>query len=74
MASSSVAQLAYSAYLLNPFVAMWTHQTLGGRMAEPASVMALFVPLDILLTFGGATLLYLLVERPFMVLRNRLST
>lgn len=64
-----IAQLAYSAYLLNPFVAMWTHRMLGARMTDPASAMAVLVPVDILLTFTAAALLYLLVERPFMALR-----
>ncbi|MBX3188944.1 MAG: acyltransferase [Labilithrix sp.] len=66
-----VAQLAYAAYLLNPFVAMWTHRTFSARLTSAGAAMALLLPLDLALTFGFATVLHLIVERPFMELRPR---
>lgn len=67
-----ISQLAYSAYLLNPLVAQMLHPSLG-RMArgEPVAAMALFLSCDLVVTFGAATVLHLLVERPFMALRPR---
>ncbi|MDB4944892.1 MAG: acyltransferase 3 [Labilithrix sp.] len=65
-----VAQLAYSAYLVNPLVCIAVH-----KLAAPlvwqgrASPMALFIPLDVLGTFVVASAIYLFVERPIMALR-----
>ena len=66
------AQLAYSAYLLNPIVATKMHRVLAPTVATShASPMAFYVPVDFALTFLGATVLHLAVERPFMELRPR---
>lgn len=65
------AQLAYSAYLVNPFVAMMTHRKLGPHVADAGTAITLLVPADLGLTFAGAAVLHLLVERPFMQLRPR---
>jgi peptidoglycan/LPS O-acetylase OafA/YrhL len=64
-----LAQLAYAAYLLNPFVAMTTHRLLAPRITGPAQAMALLLPADLVATFGLAAVLHLAVERPFMRLR-----
>lgn len=68
-----IGQLAYSAYLLNPIMT-----TLVDHALAPVALkyrlppFPLFLPFDALATFGAAALLYLLVERPFMDLRDRL--
>jgi peptidoglycan/LPS O-acetylase OafA/YrhL len=64
-----LAQLAYSAYLLNPIVAEYVHGALRGRAMRIGNPMLLFVPADLIATFAAAAFLYLLVERPFMALR-----
>jgi len=66
-----IAQLAYAAYLLNPFVAIATHRALRDRLTDPATAMAVLLPLDAVLTFACAAVLHLAVERPFMRLRPR---
>jgi peptidoglycan/LPS O-acetylase OafA/YrhL len=65
------AQLAYAAYLLNPFVAMTTHRLLAPRIDGAAQAMTLLAPLDLIATFGLAAVLHVVVERPFMQLRPR---
>ncbi len=64
-----IAQLAYTAYLLNPIVAMTLHPRLAARAAT--SPMAVFWSADLVATFGAALALHLFVERPFMQLRPR---
>jgi peptidoglycan/LPS O-acetylase OafA/YrhL len=67
-----IAQLAYSAYLLNPIVTVRVHGALAPAVAaSTASPMAFFLPCDLLLTFVAAAVLHLAVERPFMELRPR---
>ena len=66
-----IAQLAYSAYLVNPIVTTLIHRALGERAQRSASPMALLMPLDLAATLVAAALLHLLVERPFMELRPR---
>ncbi len=65
-----VAQLAYSAYLMNPIVAMALHPRLAERAAQ-GSPMLVFFTADLLATFAAGLLLYLAVERPLMRLRPR---
>ena len=60
-----VAQLAYSAYLLNPIATRFVQYALG---TQP---FAIAWPLEVLLTFVAASVVYVLVERPFMELRPR---
>lgn len=64
-----LGQLAYSAYLLNPFVAIATHKALRARLVDPTTAMLVLLPLDLVLTFAAAVVLHLAVERPFMRLR-----
>jgi peptidoglycan/LPS O-acetylase OafA/YrhL len=67
-----IAQLAYSAYLLNPIVATRVHKALAPVVAaSQLSPMAWFVPVDFAVTLAAATVLHLAVERPFMELRPR---
>lgn len=67
-----IGQLAYSAYLLNPIVAMIVHHYRGPLVGQgQGSPMALFLPLDVGMTFLGAAALYLFVERPSMELRPK---
>ncbi len=65
------AQLAYSAYLLNPIVATMTHRLLVPYIKRVVSPMVLYVACDVPLTFAAALALYLFVERPLMELRPR---
>jgi peptidoglycan/LPS O-acetylase OafA/YrhL len=66
------AQLAYAAYLLNPIVATVVHRALSPLVwKRGVPPIPLFLPVDALLTFLAAAVLYLLVERPFMELRPR---
>lgn len=67
-----IAQLSYSAYLINPIVTTLIHQALAPLVwMGKASPMPLFVPLDMLGTFLAAAAIHVLVERPFMELRPR---
>lgn len=61
-----VAQLAYSAYLLNPMVLV----VLYGAGTLAVYPMAVRYGLGILSTFVAAFVLYILIERPFMNLRE----
>lgn len=66
-----VAQLSYSAYLLNPVVALGLRGYLGPSIfAGRWSVPSLFL-VDTLGTFVAALLVFVLVERPFMQLRPK---
>lgn len=64
-----IGQLAYSAYLLNPFIAIATHKVLRARLVDPTTAMLVLLPLDLVLTFAAAAILHLAVERSFMRLR-----
>lgn len=65
-----IGQLAYAAYLLNPIVCTVLHKLLAARVSQNSlSPMATFVPVDLVGTFGAASLVYLFVERPLMELR-----
>jgi peptidoglycan/LPS O-acetylase OafA/YrhL len=64
-----IAQLAYTAYLVNPIVAMTLHPRLAPYATD--APMAAFLPADFLGTFAAALVLHLLVERPLMQLRPR---
>jgi peptidoglycan/LPS O-acetylase OafA/YrhL len=65
-------QLAYSAYLLNPIVAMLVHRQLAPLVwLGKASPMAAFLAADVVATFVAAAVMHLLVERPFMELRPK---
>ncbi len=65
------AQLAYSAYLLNPIVTTLADHALAPLVwTGRAKAFPLFLPFDLVGTFLAAMLLYLLVERPFMELRG----
>lgn len=66
-----IGQLAYSAYLINPFVAIATHKALASRLTDPTTAMLVLLPLDLVFTFAAAAVLHLAVERPFMRLRPR---
>ena len=66
-----IGQLAYAAYLVNPFVAMITHRNLGPKMTKSYEAFLCLLPLDLVFTFLVAFLLHLLVERPFMNLRPK---
>lgn len=66
-----LAQLAYSAYLLNPIVTTLVDRALAPLVwAGKAPPFPLFLPFDLLGTFAAAMVLYLFVERPFMELRS----
>lgn len=65
-----LAQLAYGAYLLNPIVCTVVHGAMRAKVIRDGwPPMAAFLPLDVAATFVGAAVLYVFVERPFMVLR-----
>lgn len=67
-----VAQLAYSAYLLNPIVTGAVDRALAPFVwRDGVAPMPLFVPFDFAGTFVAAAVMYVLVERPFMELRPR---
>ncbi|MEI8256299.1 MAG: hypothetical protein WCJ30_11565, partial [Deltaproteobacteria bacterium] len=69
-----VAQLAYSAYLLNPIVTTLVDHALAPLVwSGRAKALPLFLPFDVLATFLAAMVLYLLVERPFMELRGAIT-
>jgi peptidoglycan/LPS O-acetylase OafA/YrhL len=65
-------QLAYSAYLLNPIVALVVHRQLAPLVwMGQASPMTAFLPADVVATFLAAVVLHLFVERPIMELRPK---
>jgi peptidoglycan/LPS O-acetylase OafA/YrhL len=65
-----IAQLSYAAYLLNPVVTQLVHRAMAPMIHDGGvHAIALLAPIDLAATFAGATLLHLLVERPFMQLR-----
>ena len=65
------AQLAYAAYLLNPIVTTYVDAALAPRVWRgEASALPLFLPFDLVATFVAAAVLHLVVERPFMELRD----
>ncbi len=65
-----IAQLAYSAYLVNPIVCIVVHGLLAPLLWPGAAApMLVFLPLDIAGTLLVALVIHLLVERPFMALR-----
>jgi peptidoglycan/LPS O-acetylase OafA/YrhL len=65
----AVAQLAYSAYLLHPIVMLGFFAAVPpvGRTELPSLCYYLVLPL---LSFAAALVMYVLVERPFMNLRD----
>ena len=67
-----IAQLAYSAYLLNPLVATVLHRAFApftrGGIGLP---FLLLFPLDMIVTFAAATMVYVFIERPIMDMRPR---
>jgi peptidoglycan/LPS O-acetylase OafA/YrhL len=66
------AQLAYSAYLLNPIVTIEVEQHLSPLVGRTgASPLLLFLPFTAIGTFVAAAAMHVLVERPFMRLRPR---
>lgn len=66
-----IAQLSYSAYLLNPVVALGLRGYLGPSIfAGRWSVLSLYA-VDSLATFAAALVVFVLVERPFMQLRPK---
>jgi peptidoglycan/LPS O-acetylase OafA/YrhL len=65
-----MANLAYCAYLLNPVAAMRAHAVLAPMASTAAEAYWLFAAADLVLTFSGAVLLSVIVERPFMELRR----
>ena len=66
------AQLAYSAYLLNPIVTGVVDRALAPFVwRDGVAPMPLFLPFDAIGTFVAAAAMYVLVERPFMELRPR---
>jgi peptidoglycan/LPS O-acetylase OafA/YrhL len=67
-----IAQLAYSAYLLNPIVTGVVDRALAPFVwRDGVAPMPLFLPFDAIGTFVAAAAMYVLVERPFMELRPR---
>jgi hypothetical protein len=66
-----IAQLAYSAYLLNPLIADQTNSSLAPLFTSPAKIYFLAFPFELLLTLAGAAVIHVFVERPFMQLRPR---
>lgn len=65
------AELAYSAYLLNPMVATLVHRAVAPRIPRWIEPMSVLMPLDLAATFLAALALHLLIERPFMELRPK---
>jgi peptidoglycan/LPS O-acetylase OafA/YrhL len=64
-----IAQLAYSAYLINPMATMGVGHLLRGVTARSAHPIWILAPCDVAATFAAAALMHLLIERPGMVLR-----
>ncbi len=70
-----IAQLSYAAYLLNPIAAQLVHRAMGPFIHDGGwQAIAMLAPLDLAATFGAATILHLLVERPFMQMRPRAAS
>ena len=63
------AQLSYSAYLVNPIVTLLVRGALAQAILRGSFGMASLFAMDLAGTFAVATLVYTLVERPFMRLR-----
>jgi peptidoglycan/LPS O-acetylase OafA/YrhL len=67
-----IAQVSYSAYLLNPMVTTTVHHHLARMAVRTTTPAALFfLPFDFAATLGAAAVVHLLVERPFLELRPR---
>lgn len=70
-----IAQLSYAAYLLNPIATQLVHRAMAPWVHDGGwQAIAMLAPLDMAATFGGATVLHLLIERPFMQMRPRAAT
>ena len=68
----SLAQLAYSAYLLHPIVLTMLYSSIASNLQSyPMVVYYIAGPI---LSFAAAAVLYLLLERPFMNLRDEPAT
>jgi peptidoglycan/LPS O-acetylase OafA/YrhL len=65
------AQLSYSAYLVNPIVTLLLRGALAQGISRGTWSMASLFAVDVMGTFAVATVVYTLVERPFMRLRPR---
>jgi peptidoglycan/LPS O-acetylase OafA/YrhL len=70
-----IAQLSYGAYLLNPIATQLADRYLARALpwihdGGPQALLVLGAA-DVALTFAGATVLHLLVERPFMSMRPK---
>jgi len=63
------AQLSYSAYLVNPIVTLLVRGALAQGISRGTWSMVSLFAVDLAGTFAVATLVYTLVERPFMRLR-----
>jgi peptidoglycan/LPS O-acetylase OafA/YrhL len=66
-----IASIAYSAYLIQKLVIRAVEQFCSSHNIQPTSALAL-VGVE-LCVYAAATLLFLLVERPFLQLRKRLT-
>jgi peptidoglycan/LPS O-acetylase OafA/YrhL len=66
-----IASIAYSAYLIQKLVIHAFEQFCSSHNIEPTSALAL-VGVE-LCVYAAATLLFLLVERPFLQLRHRIA-
>jgi peptidoglycan/LPS O-acetylase OafA/YrhL len=71
-----IAQLSYSAYLFHVMFMFWAFPKLFGMWNEQMSPIALFFlrfVIGVTGTFAMATVMYYLVEQPFMRLRNKVT-
>jgi peptidoglycan/LPS O-acetylase OafA/YrhL len=66
-----IASIAYSAYLIQKLVINGVEQFCSSHNIQPTSVLAL-VGVE-LCVYAAATLLFLLIERPFLQLRHRIA-
>ena len=66
-----IASIAYSAYLIQKLVIHAFEQFCSSHNIQPTSALAL-VGVE-LCVYAAATLLFLLVERPFLQLRHRIA-
>jgi peptidoglycan/LPS O-acetylase OafA/YrhL len=72
-----IAQISYSVYLVHEMIFMWLFPRLAPHLAPrfgPLRAMAASGAIGLIIVFGLATSLYLLIERPCMRLRSHPAT
>lgn len=70
-----VAQLSYALYLVHyaliPATAALSAATIGAAATTPVARLVAFLPLYLAASFAAAAVLHYLIEKPFLVLRDR---